>query len=339
MVGMRGSAKTLVMGVVLALCAVLGLSGCHAQSSSEAKPTKIAFVPKVQGIPYFDAMNTGGKDAAKHLGVEWISTGPATVDPAAQVKIVEGLIQQRVDVIVIAPNDPASVAPVIADARRKGIHVMTSDTDAPDSQRELFVNQASGDGVGRSLTDTLMTKMGGVGKYAIVSCGKAAINLNSWITVQKDYTAATYPRAQIISTVYAGEDEETATIMAKELMYTNSDLTGLVGECTTAAPGVAKAVRDAQKIGQVFTVGIGTPQAIKPYLEDGSCSTSVLWNVESLGYLTAWAAKQLADGKTPAKTNKVSGELPAVKFNAATKTLLLGDPLLITTANVDQFKY
>jgi rhamnose transport system substrate-binding protein len=327
------------MGVVLMLCAALGLSGCRARSSSEAKPTKIAFVPKVQGIPYFDAMNTGGEDAAKRLGVEWISTGPATVDPAAQVRIIEGLIQQRVDVIVIAPNDPTSVAPAIAEARGKGIHVMTSDTDAPYSQRELFVNQASVDGIGQSLTDTLMAKMGGAGKYAIVSCGAAAMNLNSWIAVQKDYTAAMYPHAQIISTVYAGEDEEMATTMAKQLMDANPDLTGLVGECTTAAPGVARAVRDAQKIGQVFTVGVGTPQAIKPYLEDGSCSTSVLWNVESLGYLTAWAAKQLADGTSPAKTNKVSGELPAVKFDVATKTLLLGDPLLITTANVDQFKY
>jgi rhamnose transport system substrate-binding protein len=65
----------------------------------------------------------------------------------------------------------------------------------------------------------------------------------------------------------------------------------------------------------------------------------VLWNVESLGYLTAWAAKQLADGKPLAAVNKVSGELPAVKFDEPNKTLLLGDPLLITTTNVDQFKY
>jgi rhamnose transport system substrate-binding protein len=336
---MRASAKSLVTGAVLMLCAVLGLSGCGDKSSSESKPIRVAFVPKVRDIPYFEAMDTGAKEAAKQLGVEWDTIGPATVDPAEQIKIIEALIQKHVDVIVVAPNDPASVAPVIAEARAQGIHVMTSDTDAPASQRELFVNQATAEGVGQAVTDALMTKTDGGGKYAIVSCGETAVNLNSWITVQKEYTKRKYPNAEIVSTVYAGEDQETATAMAKKLMETYPDLKGLVGECTTSAPGVAKAVRDAQKIGQVYTVGIGTPQAIKPYLEDGSCSTSVLWNVESLGYLTAWAAKQLADGKTPTEVNKVSGELPAVRFDPVTKTLLLGDPLLITTANVDQFKY
>jgi rhamnose transport system substrate-binding protein len=336
---MRGSAKPLVLGAVVLLCAVLGISACQEESASDVQPTKIAFVPKVRGIPYFEAMNTGGEAAAKQLGVDWISTGPATVDPAEQVNIVQGLIRRHVDVIVIAPNDPVALAPVIAEARSAGIHVMTSDTDAPASRRELFVNQATAEGIGHALTDALMTKTGGTGKYAIVSCGKSAENLNSWIDAQKRYAAAEYPKAQLVSTVYAGEDEEVATTMAHDLITANPDLTGLVGECTTSAPGVAKAVRDTQKIGQVFTVGVGTPQAIKPYLEDGSSSTSVLWNVESLGYLTAWAAKQLADGKSLAETNKVSGELPAVKYDAATKTLLLGDPLLITTTNVDQFKY
>lgn len=320
---------------------MLGLAGCASKepAGAAARPIRIAFVPKVAGIPYFEAMNTGGEAAAKQLGVEWTSTGPATVDPAAQVSIVQNLVDQRVDVIAIAPNDPKAVAPVIRDARAKGVHVITSDTDAPGTERELFVNQATPDGIGRALTDALMTKMGGAGKYAIVSCGEAAENLNAWIAVQRSYTATRYPKAQLVETVYAGEDKDNATVLAKDLMARHPDLTGLVGECTTSAPGVAEAVRDQEKVGQVFTVGVGTPQAIKPYLLDGSASLSVLWNVESLGYLTAWAAKQVAEGKPLTASNKVNLELPAIKYDAATKTLLLGDPLLITRENVDQFKY
>lgn len=320
---------------------MLGLAGCANKEPAGAasRPVRIAFVPKVAGIPYFEAMNTGGQAAAKQLGIEWTSTGPATVDPAAQVSILRNLVDQQVDVIAIAPNDPEAVAPVIRDARAKGVHVITSDTDAPGTERELFVNQATPDGIGRALTDALMTKMGGTGKYAIVSCGETAANLNAWITVQRSYTAARYPSAQLVETVYAGEDKDNATTLAKELMARHPDLTGLVGECTTSAPGVAEAVSDLEKVGQVFTVGVGTPQAIKPYLLNGSASLSVLWNVESLGYLTAWAGKQIAEGKPLAASNKVNLELPAIKYDAATKTILLGDPLLITRENVDQFKY
>ncbi|MEC3977637.1 autoinducer 2 ABC transporter substrate-binding protein [Amycolatopsis sp. H20-H5] len=338
---MRGPRKTLVLSAVVLLGTVFGMVGCQEQqaASQSPKPVRVAFVPKVAGIPYFEAMDSGGRQAAQELGIEWTIDGPATVDPAAQQRIVENLVRERVDVIAVAPNDPAALAPAIADARAKGIHVLTSDTDAPGSKREVFVNQATAEGVGEALTDALMTKMGGAGKYAIVSCGPAAANLNAWIAVQKAYASRRYPQAQLVDTLYAGEDPQAATVLAKEEMVRHPDLTGLIGECTTSAPGVAKAVQETQKIGRVYTVGVGTPQAIKPYLQDGSSSMSVLWNVESLGYLTAWTAKQLADGKQLAEVNKVNAELPAVKYDATNQTVLLGEPLLITQDNVDQFKY
>ena len=181
--------------------------------------------------------------------------------------------------------------------------------------------------------------MGGKGKYAIVSCGQTAENLNSWIEVQKSYTASKYPDAEIVDIVYAGEDQAKATQMATDLMNAHPDLTGLVGECTSSAPGVAQAVQDANKVGQVFTVGLGTPQSMKPYLDDGSSSAAILWDVENLGYLTAWTGAQLAEGKPFAATNDVSPELSAIAYDDGTKTLLLGPPLAITKDNVDKFNY
>jgi len=70
-----------------------------------------------------------------------------------------------------------------------------------------------------------------------------------------------------------------------------------------------------------------------------SPSGSILWNVANLGYLTAWAGEQLATGKTFQPTNKVNDEMSAIKWDEASKTLVLGDPLLITTENVGQFNY
>lgn len=327
--------------IALVLGASLALAGCS-KKNEPATPgapakTKIAFVPKLQGIPYFEAMNIGGMKAAADLGVEWIYKGGTTADPGAQTEILKSLIQQKVDVLVVAPNDPDSVVPILADAASKGIKVMTSDTDSPNSAREVFVNQATADGIGKAVIDSLLTAMGGGGKYAIVSCGQTAANLNSWIDVEKKYAAAAFPKASLVDVVYAGEDEAKATSMAKDLMNAHPDLTGLVGECTTSAPGVAKAVREAGKIGKVFTVGVGTPNSMKPYLADGSSSTSILWDVEQLGYLTAWAADKVKKGEPLQPSNHVSDKLPAVKF--ADKTLLLGDPLKLTKDNVNNYDY
>jgi rhamnose transport system substrate-binding protein len=339
------------LGTVVAITAAAAvfMAGCTKKNDDDsagsaaggtATTYKVAFVPKLQGIPYFEAMNAGGKKAAAALGdVQWLYQGPTQADAAAQADIVRSYIQQKVDALIVAPNDPDSMAPLLQQAKTAGIHVATADTDAPGSVREVFVNQASVDGIGQGLTDALMKAMGGKGKYAIVSCGQTAENLNAWIKVQKAYTAQKYPQAQIVDVVYAGEDQAKATQMATDLMNAHPDLTGLVGECTSSAPGVAQAVRDAGKIGKVFTVGLGTPQSMKPYLADGSSSASILWDVENLGYLTAWAGRQLAAGTPLAASNKVSDKLPAVQYDAAGKVLLLGPALAITTQNVDQFGY
>jgi rhamnose transport system substrate-binding protein len=331
------------------LAALLAVAGCTQKNDTASGGSgggesgdkfQVAFVPKLQGIPYFEAMNAGGKKAEQELGnVTWLYQGPTSADAAGQAQIVRSFVQRKVDAIFVAPNDPNSMAPVLQEAQAKDIKVGTSDTDAPDSVRQVFVNQASTQGIGQTLTDQLMKKMGGKGKYAIVSCGETAENLNSWIKVQKAYGAKKYPKAQLVDVVYAGEDQAKATQMATDLMNANPDLTGLVGECTSSAPGVAQAVKDADKIGKVFTVGLGTPQSMKPYLASGASSASILWDVEQLGYLTAWAGAQLAEGKEFAPTNKVNDKLTAVTYDDKTKTLLLGDPLVITKDNVDQFNY
>ena len=346
-------ARKLSALVALGAAAAIALTGCTkkneadtgaasggAGATSTSSTYKVAFVPKLQGVPYFEAMNAGGQKAAEALGnVEWLYQGPTQADAAAQADIVRSYIQQKVNTLIVAPNDPDSMAPLLQQAQAAGIHVATADTDAPNSVREAFVNQATAQGIGESLTDALLKPMGGQGKYAIVSCGQTAENLNSWIKVQKEYTATKYPQAQIVDTVYAGEDQAKATQMATDLMNAHPDLTGLVGECTSSAPGVAQAVQDANKIGKVFTVGLGTPQSMKPYLAKGSSSAAILWNVENLGYLTAWTGAQLAQDKPIAETNDVGGGLPPIKYDPASKTLLLGPPLSITKDNVDQFNY
>src|SRR5215213_1833557 len=343
--------RTKRLAGALGLAATMTLAACGEGSGGSASSDSgdsggsgggdvtVAFVPKLQGIPYFEAMNTGGQAACEEIGCTWLYQGPVEADPAAQADIVRSYIQQGVDALIVAPNDPDSMAPLLKQAADAGIKVATSDTDAPSSVREVFVSQASTEGIGQALTDGLLTAMGGTGTYAIVSCGETAQNLNSWIDVQKAYTAEKYPDAEIVDTVYAGEDQAKATQMATDLMNAHPDLTGLVGECTSSAPGVAQAVRDAGKIGKVFTVGLGTPQSMKPYLADGSSSAAILWDVENLGYLTAWAGAQIAEGKQFQATNKVSDALPAVQYDAATKTLLLGPALAITKDNVDKFSY
>lgn len=348
--------KRLLAGVAVGGMAFAALSGCTERSpeTTEAPPAEgaesaapggdgdftVAFVPKIQGIPYFEAMNTGGAAAEAEIeGLKWLYQGPTTADPAAQADIVRSMIQQGVDVLIVAPNDPDSLAPILQEAQDKGIHVATSDTDAPNSVREVFVEQANAEGIGTATVDTLAEAMGGKGTAVIVSCGETAENLNSWIEVEERHFAEKYPDIKVLPKVFAGEDQAKSTQMAADLMNANPDLTGIIGQCTASAPGVAQAVRDAGRIGEVFTVGVGTPQSMLPYLEDGSSSGSILWDVEQLGFLTAWAGAQLFQGNEFEAEPEVGFGIEEATYDAEAKTLLLGPPLVLTVDNAGDFDY
>ncbi|MFP7696518.1 autoinducer 2 ABC transporter substrate-binding protein [Trueperella sp. LYQ143] len=335
------AASCAVIALALAGCAggaKEGDKGAESGSGSGSGEISVAFVPKIQGIPFFEAMNTGGAEAAKEFGFKWVYSGPTTADPAAQADVVRSLIQQNVSALMAAPNDPDSLAPLLKEAQDGGIRVGTSDTDAPNSVREVFVSQASPEGIGDGLIDQMAKSINNEGKIAIVSCGQTAANLNTWIDIIKKKVDKDYPKISIVDVVYADEDQARAVTMAKNLMSANPDLKGLIGPCTTAAPGVAQAVEEAGKIGQVQTVGVGTPKAMLPYLQNGAAYSSVLWNVEDHGYLTAWAGWQLAQGKEFAEKQDV-GHLKNVTYDAKTKTLLLGEPLILTKDNAGKYNY
>lgn len=334
----------LLKGAAVLSVGVLAITGCTNKNDASAGgddtgETTVAFVPKLQGIPYFEAMNEGGKAAAEELGIKWLYQGPTTADAAAQADIVRSFIQQKVDTLIVAPNDPDSMAPLLKQAQDAGINVATADTDAPSSVRQVFVNQTTEENHGKALSESLMKAMGGSGEFAIVSCSETAANLNAYIDVIKNDVEAIYTDAKLVDLVYAGEDQAKAAAMATDLMNAHPKLKGIVGLCSAAAPGVAQAVKDAGKIGEVFTVGGGTPMSMAPYLKDGSASASVLWDVQNLGYLTAWTGNELAADKTLPASFDVNDKIKGVTYDAATKVELLGPPLVFTKENVDQFKY
>ena len=325
----RGFKSALVAGVACAALALAGCAGGKGASSSggtagaggDSGSTSVAFVPKVQGIPFFEAMNSGGQDAGEEFGFQWVYSGPTTADPAAQSEVVRSLMQQRVDALMVAP-----------------IKVGTADTDASSSSREVFVTQATEEAIGTALLEQIAAPLNGEGEVAIVSCGQTAANLNAWIKVIQDKAATDYPDLKIVETVYADEDQAKAVTMAKNLINAYPDLKGLIGPCTTAAPGVAQAVQESGKTGQIHTTGVGTPQAMLPYLQDGSSSASVLWDVENLGYLTAWAGWKLAQGETFAPTQDV-GRISGVTYDESSKTLVMGRPLILTEDNAGDYDY
>ena len=329
---MSGKRGLLLWAAVLAL----GL----ASIAPAGEKTRVAFIPQLIGIPYFTAMELGGKKAAEDLGIEFMYVGAPTASASEQVRLFENLIQQKVEAISVSVLDSVSLNPVIKKARAAGIAVFTSDSDSADSERQVYVAQSMDKDLGYTLIDRLALQCGETGKIGIISGESTATNLNSWISFMKERLAAKYPKMQLADVRFtSGGSSEDALRQAEELMTRFPDIKGLVAVASTTVPGVVQAVQQADMAGEVAVIGYGSPNTVRPFIKSGVMKESILWDPWKLGFLTAWAGKQLADKKPFEAENQVPGFDKPVKYFADQKILLLGDPLVISAENVDTFDF
>lgn len=341
--------KKLTGAVALLASGALLLSGCSttSTSSTEAGTTaaasadgvKVAFVSQVEGIPYFNGFKTGGEKAAKDLGISFTQTGPAKADSTEQVKILDGLVAQKYDAIAVSPLDPTSINSSLAAAAEAGVKVATSDADAPDSARQVFVSQASDADLGSTVMDQLAEAVGKSGEYGIVSGSADTATFNNWIAAAQERQESAYPDMKLVGGIRYTTDTAQALQEAQNLMTANPDLKGIIAVPSTAIPGVAQAVQNAGAIGKVAVTGFGSPKTAAEFLESGAMTSTVLWNVEDLGYLTVWALDQLVEGKEFQASNTVSGLDSPVTYDAASKTLLLGKPTVFTKENYADYDF
>lgn len=328
---MRDLVRTVATAAAIA---ALGVGAAFAQE----KP-KVAFVPQIVGIPYFNAMEAGGKKAAEDLGVEFVYSGPVDGNPVDQLQIVQSLIDQGVNALAVSVLDASAIAPVAEAAKAKGVKLFTSDSDAPDSGRLVYVAQATDEGLGNAIIDELVKRVGEDAKVGIVSGEATASNLNAWIGFMQKRAAEKYPKLKLLEPQFAGSTAQRAAQVSSDLMAANPDLKGLIAVASSTCPGVAQAIETAGKIGQITATGYCSPNTARAYLKSGAFGFTVLWDPSQLGYLTVWAGKQLIDGKPFEASNTIPGMTSPATYDAATGILLLGPPAIFTAENVDKYDF
>jgi len=129
--------------------------------SGEGKTIKVAMIPKAIGNSYFAAAAAGAEEAAKELNIDFVFNGPTELDAAQQVSIINGYVAQGYDVLAISAIDPTALVPALQEALKKGVHVITWDSDVQQEAREHYVNVATAEGIGSELARLASEKFSG----------------------------------------------------------------------------------------------------------------------------------------------------------------------------------
>lgn len=271
----------------------------NAADDAASKTFKIAIMPKLVGIPYFNATEEGALQAGKDLGVEVIYTGPTKADAAEQVKMLEDLINQGVDAICVAPNDAAALTNVLKKAKENGILVLDWDTPADPELVDASVHQINDKDLGELLVDLLVQEMGtDTADYAIITGGLSASNLNAWIDYSIAYAQEKYPNLNLVTDKQpSDEKQQEAMKITIDLLSAYPEIKGFLGYSTPAPLGIAQGIREKGLQDKVAVVGTAVKEDCQEYLADGSLDVGVLWDPARLGYLTIATAKHLLEGK------------------------------------------
>jgi rhamnose transport system substrate-binding protein len=304
---------------------------------SGSKHPVIAMMPKAKGDPYFVSCRVGAEEAAKELGVDLIWDGPTSLDAARQNELVENWITRKVDVIAVAVENRGGISSVLRKARERGIKVLTWDADAEPDARDFFVNQATSEGIGNTLTDEAARLLGGKGEFAIITGALSAANQNEWISFIKKRQAEKYPNLKLATIRPSDDDRDKAFAETQTIMRVFPSVKLVMAISAPAVPGSAEAVRQANRH-DVNVIGLSLPNMNKPYVHDGWVQTVVLWNTRDLGYLTVLAGSLLTQNKISSTTSSFeAGRLGTIQIRGS--EIILGAPVMFTKTNIDRFDF
>ena len=169
-------ARAAVLAVVSAstlAASTLACRGAEAPKGSEARPFRVAVIPKGTTHEFWRTMHAGALRAqgdlrARGVHVDLVWKGPLREDDREQqVQVVESFAAQGMDGIVLAPLDARALVRPVEDARRLGVPAVIVDS-ALDS--DAIVSFVATDNVkgGAMGADALGRLLGGKGRALLL---------------------------------------------------------------------------------------------------------------------------------------------------------------------------
>jgi ABC-type sugar transport system substrate-binding protein len=184
--------------------------------------------------PYLPALATGGREAAKRLGVRYIVTGHNGGSDQELIQVFRSVMARHVDAIATNGYDPA-LKPIFRQIRKAGILLISSGDDIAGA-RDLWVSQSDPAAYGRALADALASQIHDKGEYAILGERGQYPIANTWEKVVKAYIPKAYPNMKldgVLTETGAGDEAEVDSV--KSFMTAHPNLNGLIGIAPTEA--------------------------------------------------------------------------------------------------------
>jgi ribose transport system substrate-binding protein len=288
---MTGPASRAVRTLASALAISTALAAtASAQSQADLikpidKDLTFVFIPKVIH-PWYDVVAEGSQFAADELAkqginVEVIWDQPPQADVADQNQRIEANIGRQPDGLAVACLDQATNVQLLGEAKEAGVNVMTFNSFC--SEDFPFVGQKNSYQDGYDLGKFLFEHIGGEGKVGILSGSLTATDhverINGFKDAMKDY-----PNVEVVFEQPDNDVLEDAVTLTENALQAHPDINGFFGSNASNPVGIARAVANPGKAGEIAIVGMDDlPEAVD-FVCDGTITALKEQRQWEIGY-------------------------------------------------------
>lgn len=234
---------------------------------------------------------------AKELGADVI-VQTANEDNATQIKQIEYLMQQGVDVLVINPDDKDGLADVVKRAKAQGIKVIAYDRSISNADVDVYVS-FDNEKLGRLMAQTMLDYVP-TGNYVIIN---GSLKDNNSIMYNQGFHQAidnseNNSSINIIKEVW-GEDwgEEIAYTSMEEVISSGEKVDGVIAANDRFAEAAIRVLAENKLAGEVVVIGHDAELSACQRIVEGTQKATIYKSITDMAEGAARLAIDLANDK------------------------------------------
>lgn len=296
--------RTVVLAVGAALSLTVAACGGDDDGGSSGAATtggnSVGVMIKGLDNPFFAAMNDGVEAAAKDTGADvQIQAAASLTDTSGQASKLEALIGQDMSCYVVNPITQSNLVQPLARVPEDTPVVNIDSPIGAEAAKQAGLNISTYIGTdnveaGGMAADTIAGLLKGGGTVGVI--GGVSGDATSNARVQ-GFTEGAGDRFEALETVAGDWDRAKALNAAEDLMRANPDIKGFFAANDQMALGIAQAVKNAGRKGEIAIIGVdGIEDALKA-VKSGDMSATVSQYPYTIGQLGVEACLAASQGK------------------------------------------
>ncbi len=284
---------------VAAVAMVTTATACSSGGSSGGDG-EIAIISKGYQHQFWKAVNKGAEEAAKELGRKITFEGPDNeTQVEKQVQLLQTALDRNPSAIAIAALDSAAVAPILQQAKDKGIPVVAFDSGV-DSDIPVTTASTDNKAAAAEAAKRMVELIGGTGEIGVVAHDQTSRTGVDRRDGFLDWIKANAPGVRIVDVQYSGDPAKAADLAAT-MLQAHPNLAGIYGTNEGAATGVVNAVQRSGKT-SIKIVGFDSGAAQIDAIRSGLMAGAITQNPVGIGRETVAAAVKAIKGESLPKT-------------------------------------